>query len=295
MEKSLYCETCKKYYKSYQSLWNHKKRFHPQNILILPQSTSILPQNNSFLPQNNSDKLTCRYCDKKYSRQDNLNRHYQTCKLKIEEDIRLHKQEEENKQLRKDNDELRKMVEDLLKIKTSIINSHNTNNTNNTNNGTINNITIVPFGKENFVEVSTEDERLLILKEEGNNVLYKCIEMKHFNEKYPQFHNYMRTNNRTNEAKIYDDKIGDFKTVNKNEIVDDVIMNAEFDIDDMYELHVENINEKHKYNVRRIIDESQTPEYVENHVNQMAYDYRNRIIKTHNKNKVGTVQISDMK
>jgi hypothetical protein len=54
-------------------------------------------------------------------------------------------------------------------------------------------------------------------------------------------------------------------------------MNAEFDIDDMYELHVENINEKQKYNVRRIIDESQTPEYVENHVNQMAYDFFEKI------------------
>ena len=142
-----------------------------------------MPQKNSI----KSNKLICEYCNKDYSRKDNLHRHFQVCKLRKQEHNDVKKKEDENKQLRKDNEELRKMVEDLLKIKT-INNTNNTNNTNNgtnnTNNGTINNITIVPFGKENFVEVSTEDERLLILKEEGNNVLYKCIEMKHFNKKY---------------------------------------------------------------------------------------------------------------
>ena len=200
MEKSLYCDTCKKYYKSYQSLWNHKKRFHPQITSILPQNTSILPQINSKLPQNSSiklNKLICEYCNKDYSRKDNLHRHFQICKLrKQKEDKDIKKKEEENKMLRKDNEELRKMVEDLLKIKTinntnnGTNNTNNTNHTNNTNNGTINNITIVPFGKEKFVEVTSEKDHLLILEQNGNNVLYKCIEMKHFNEKYPQYHNY---------------------------------------------------------------------------------------------------------
>ena len=100
------------------------------------------------------------------------------------------------------------------------------------------------FGKENFVEVTTEKEHLFILKQDGNGVLYKCIEMKHFNEKLPQFHNYMRTNNRTNEAKVYDESVKDFKLSINSEVVDEVITNAEYDIDNMYDLHKNKINNK---------------------------------------------------
>jgi hypothetical protein len=109
--------------------------------------------------------------------------------------------------------------------------------------------------------------------------------MKHFNENLPQFHNYLRTNNRNNEAKIYDENVKDFKLVDKDETVDEVIMNAEYDIDDMLTLHQNKINNKHKDNVRRIIDEKATPDYVEEHVNSMAYDYRNMVMDTHKKNR----------
>ncbi len=91
-ENKFKCDVCKKYYKSYQSLWNHKKRFHTiitQNNSIQPQINSIQPQTNSIQPQDESppsyetvDKLTCEYCSKIYSRMDNLNRHKKTCKLK---------------------------------------------------------------------------------------------------------------------------------------------------------------------------------------------------------------------
>ncbi len=124
MEKSLYCEQCKRNYKSYQSLWNHRKRFHAQNDSIMPQNDSPVLQNDSILTQNDS-KIICRYCDKTYSRTNNLHRHYKTCKLKLAEDIKKQKQEIENIQLRKDNEELRKMVEDLLKMKMNMIDSHN--------------------------------------------------------------------------------------------------------------------------------------------------------------------------
>jgi hypothetical protein len=87
------------------------------------------------------------------------------------------------------------------------------------------------------VELTSEKEHLFIFKQNSNNLLYKCIEMKHFNENLPQFHNYMKTNNRTDEAKIYDENVKDFKIVNNNAIVDEVITNAEFDIDDMFNLH----------------------------------------------------------
>jgi uncharacterized Zn-finger protein len=50
-----------------------------QNTTILPQNTTILPQNTTIL----ENKLNCKYCNKKYSRKDSLNRHILTyCKEK---------------------------------------------------------------------------------------------------------------------------------------------------------------------------------------------------------------------
>ena len=227
---------------------------------------------------------------------DNLNRHKKTCKLKEdiynqneELKIKIKQQEEQILEIA----ELKKMVADLLnsKINKTTNNNNgtiNNNGTTNNNNGTINHnyITIVPFGKEKFVEVTTEKEHLFILKQNGNDVLYKCIEMKHFNEKLPQYHNYVKTNNRTDEAKIYDETVKDFKIVNNNEIVDEVITNAEFDIEDMYGLHENKINNKNKDNIKRIIDVSiPYSSHVEKTVKAMPYDNRNKVLETHKKNR----------
>jgi len=284
-ENKFHCKTCNKYYKSYQSLWHHKKRYHvnvsPNIPIISPSIPIISPiiNNESQITIKKIDKRNCNYCNKILSSYKNLHRHEQKCKLK----------DNDKTEMKKEIAELREMVAELIKNKSNNNTTNNNNGTTNNNNGTINNnnnyITIVPFGKENFVEVTSEKEHLFILKQEGNDVLYKCIEMKHFNENLPQFHNYMRTNNRTNESKIYDESVKDFKLVNKDEIVDDVITNAEFDIDDMLELHKRKINNKQKDNVSRIVEKPYSSQ-VEKTVNTMAYDYRNRVINTHNKNKM---------
>ena len=277
-ENKFKCNICNKYYKSYQSLWHHKKRYHGG----IPTLDQQIPTNNTQSKMKKTDNTNCIYCNKQFSCYNSMNRHLQTCKLKDND--------KEKTEMRKEIAELREMVAELIKQKSNTINNKTTNNNNNTtnnnNNGTINNnyITIVPFGKENFVEVTSEKEHLFILKQNGNDVLYKCIEMKHFNEKLPQFHNYMKTNNRTDEAKIYTDTVKDFKIVNNNAIVDDVITNAEYDIDDMYNLHKNKINNKQKDNIRRIVDKPYSAQ-VEKNVKSMPYDYRNIVMDTHKKNK----------
>ena len=299
-ENKFKCNICNKYYKSYKSLWNHKKKYHkdiPTYIPdISPSYTHHIPNISPEYPHNSindnsnsqpiikqTEKRNCDYCNKILSSYKNLHRHLQTCKLK--------KQEQTTEEMKKEITELKQMVAELIKNKSSMIknnnnNNNNNNNTTNNNNGTINNnyITIVPFGKENFVEVTTEKEHLFILKQDGNGVLYKCIEMKHFNENLPQYHNYMRTNNRTNEAKVYDETVKDFKLSINSEIVDDVITNAENDIGDMYDLHKNKINNKQKDNIKRITEKPYSSQ-VEKHVNTMAYDYRNMVMNTHKKNR----------
>jgi phage FluMu protein Com len=64
------CKICKKFYKTYKSLWNHNKNYHKNDN----------PQN----PQKDEDisTLNCRHCDKILSRIDNLKRHEEKCKEK---------------------------------------------------------------------------------------------------------------------------------------------------------------------------------------------------------------------
>jgi hypothetical protein len=287
-ENKFKCDVCHKYYKSYQSLWNHKKKIHsksPQDNSNKPQDNSKSPQINSIISNEPINKLTCKYCSKIYSRMDNLNRHIKACKLKEDNT------NNETAELKKEIVELKKMVADFINYKSNTINNtnngnHSNNTTNNTNNGTINNnyITIVPFTKENFVELSTQDEQLLILKQEGHNAIYKCIELKHFNDKYPQFHNFMIPNKRTNDALVYDGDIEDFKLNKKDNAVDDAITYAGFDIEEMFSLHENDINDKQKTNIERIIsDTTPTPKYVEEHISSMGYNYRNKVKNTYKK------------
>jgi hypothetical protein len=84
------CTICNKNYKTYKSLWNHKKKFH-----INPKPK--IPQNNSL--------LKCKNCDKVLSRKDNLLRHEKKCyKIKIDN---------ENLEIKKENIEIRKEMEKL--------------------------------------------------------------------------------------------------------------------------------------------------------------------------------------
>ncbi len=297
-ENKFKCDLCKKYYKSYQSLWHHKKRYHTiitQNNSFQPQNNSIQPQNNSIKPQDELvpsyetvDKLTCKYCSKIYSRIDNLNRHIKTCKVKDtlkkeNEELKLRIKQQEIQIL--EIAELKKMVAELINTKSNITNNtNNSNNTTNNNNGTINNnyITIVPFTKENFVDVSTDEEQLFILKQEGYHVVYKCIEKKHFNDKYPQFQNVMIPNKRTNDALVYDGDIEDFKLDKKLPVVEEVINQAGFDIEDMYSSHETKLNEKQKTNINKILNDTH-PKHVEENVENMCYAYRNKVKNTHRK------------
>ncbi len=87
-ENKFKCVICSKYYKSYKSLWNHKKRYHSNissNIPILsPDIPIISPQINNESIQNirKIDNKKCDYCNKILSSYKNLHRHRQTCKLK---------------------------------------------------------------------------------------------------------------------------------------------------------------------------------------------------------------------
>ena len=87
-ENQFKCNECRKYYKSYQSLWNHKKKFHSiisPNIPILSSNgENNIPILSSNIPTKikikKTDQTQCEYCNKVLSSYKNLHRHIQICK-----------------------------------------------------------------------------------------------------------------------------------------------------------------------------------------------------------------------
>jgi hypothetical protein len=153
----------------------------PPNTTNLPPNPANLPPNPANLPPKiniiNTSNLTCKYCNKIYTRKDVLLRHInERCKIKkthdnkiieennklIEQNIKINDQLIEQNikinKLKEENEELKNIVT-FNKVSNLNKNSHNTvnniGNTNNTNNTNIANIQnnnnfIVNFGSEDL-------------------------------------------------------------------------------------------------------------------------------------------------
>ena len=273
------CDTCEKNYKSYQSLWNHNKKFHkidktvrslsPQNPQLLPQSPQLLPQNPQLLPQNpqlsnktNTDTdnlIRCNYCKKKLSRIDNKTRHEKTCKKKLQSSIidELEKENETNI-LKKEIVELKNQLQEVLqtlkihpKTLKKINNNIQNNNTNNIQNNNINNIqnnniTIVKFGTEYLSELLTNNEMKYIISRIENS-LRESIKQVHFNDNRPEYKNIYITNIHDSLAYVYNGK--KFEAINKMSALSELMRNH---IDNIDEYISNEDNELSEYKMKHI-------------------------------------------
>lgn len=184
-----HCTACNKKYKSYQSLWNHNHKYHnTQN----PQTSSSLPQTSSSKLTNSSDKLsdkhikklTCDFCEKIFSRIDNLKRHKLKCdknksdKLdQIKEELR----EELKKEFQVEINKLKKPTTNI-KVHGNIIGT-------NTDNGPKQ--VIYKTGTEDMNQI-TYDEVSTIFDNEISSVI-KLIDLVNFSETKPQNHSFCST------------------------------------------------------------------------------------------------------
>ena len=214
-EKKHICNLCEKRYKTPQSLCNHKKLYHnnltqknsistlipsenTQNSSNITQLTSIyIPKNDIIIEDN---KLICNYCNKEYSRADNLKRHMKTCKSKdniikqCEALIKLNEdKDKEIKDIKQSFEKFKKQMIDMMNQKykmhpktfQKMVNSTNNSNNFSNNNITINNIKYVEYGKEELYNVFSEKEKIMILKKPGS-AIENIIKYTHLNDKYPQ-------------------------------------------------------------------------------------------------------------
>jgi len=196
------CKICIKDYSSYQSLWIHNKKFHkePSPVVSLQSQNVILSK-----PEN---KYNCNFCKKYFNNRQNKHRHEQICKMK-------------------ENNKIKQLELEIQQLKTNnnkIITTNNTNNSNNsTNNGTINNITINQFGKENMNALSVKDIKQLI---KNNNFLVDIIKMLNFNDKYPENHNFCNTSLEGKYISVLNSDTNKIEKFNKNEFYNKVLCNS---------------------------------------------------------------------
>ena len=199
------CKDCNKIYASYQSLCNHRTKYHklndnpndnPSIILDNPSIISTLSAIETVKTYN------CKQCNKEFKYFQNRWRHEKICKTKNHEIIE--------------------------KKSTQIIENQNNiqnNGTMNTNNGTINNttnITINNYGQENTSYIS-EGFMLSVIShivnsdEKINNTMPNVFRNIHLNSKHKDNNNIKINNMRSEIAKVY--KNGKWVYSDKNKIL----------------------------------------------------------------------------
>jgi hypothetical protein len=281
LSKDFHCNICDKYYKSYQSLWNHNKRFHSDITLI---STVCKPNINHVSPayQPNINHIStekqkyklieskkgcylCKFCNKEYKTNQGRWKHQKKCEksLKEENEELKHKYKMMEEKYGEQIKILSKKVEELINTNCKVhyktlqkINKqqHIENQQNNTQNiNTQNNINIIGFTKENLLELFSPKEKLNILQKKFNSLSY-IIEYTHFNKKYPQMNNIKITNLNNNIAHIYDGVKNKFIATTKDKLISDLIINRMYDIEEFKGEVMEKMTKKEKDIINRMLN-----------------------------------------
>lgn len=264
LQKVYTCIICNKNYKHRQSLYNHTKKNHTENLLNSTRNKQIstFHKLNSTSNQLSTHKYHCKYCNKGYNINQSKWKHEKTCKVKVNiemENLQLKKENEELKSsFQKEIDDLKNQIKDLMnknckihyKTLQKINNQQNIQNQHNIQN----NINIIGFNKENLIELFTEKEKLKILGKKFNSLNY-LIEYTHFNNNYPQLKNIKITNLKDNVAYKYDNKKNKFIATTKDELINDLVISRMADIDEFQTEVFDKLSLKEQSIIKKMLDD----------------------------------------
>ena len=126
------CNICNKEYKTYKSMWHHKKHIHDNKKNNDPKMTHNETKNDQCMTENDdsmdnpeenetvlklTDNTICMYCNKKFSAYTHMRRHLKICKSK-ENIIK------ENEELKQEMHEMKKSLDELKKIMLDMMNKN---------------------------------------------------------------------------------------------------------------------------------------------------------------------------
>ena len=182
------------------------KNMNPNEPKMNHSEPKMNPNEPKNIQQPKNKEYICSYCSNSYSTNSHMRRHEKTCKLK--------KENENEKNLKKQVEELKEMVEKLL------INNTGNTTTNNTNsNNTIHNtININNYGEENTKYI-TKQFIVDLLKNKPFKAIPEMIKHTHFNEEHPENQNIKITNKKEPYVKIMKDNKWELQD-RKNTITD---------------------------------------------------------------------------
>lgn len=263
-----------------------------------PKPTKNSPVSTNNTPKNN--ETTCKYCESIFTRKDSLKRHYDRCKIKNDEDNKIKKELEElkieNKRVKEETEIFKKEMAIMKKQMLEIMNKQNkihpktltkinkqlNNNTLNDNKVINNNINIIALGGESLDTLFSKNQQISIL-----NHKYQClphlIKEVHFNDSYPQFKNILITNTQNTIAYKYDNNEKKFIAIDKNDLLEDIILERMGDIETFYDNTNNELDARTKNIIQTFIDKMDTnEEYKEikkKEIKLIIYNNRNKVSK----------------
>ena len=274
-----FCPVCQKEFNSYSGMWRHKQKKHV-NKNILNIKDKKIKKIKIYI---------CDSCGFEFTKKFNLLRHTNICNEKdtknnsnsvVSNKLTDNNQSNVNKNINDSDDNemlfnkniLIELIKNLkkfnnnqnnqnnqnIKIKIKINNEINNGNIDNSINKSIDNrqqfnFNIVALGNEKLSDVLTDKEQINILKK-NYNCLEHIIKYVHFNEKYPQFHNMLINDLKSNKAFIYDDIKHDFTVIKKTDLLHNLIENRVTDIEDFYSRHSDNLQPITKNIIKKFVD-----------------------------------------
>lgn len=261
------CNICNKEYSSRQNLWKHSKKFHnndnKNSNLEVIQNNKISHPEVIQKSSNNPVKIyLCIKCNAQFKYKQGKWKHEKKCNNnKINE--QTEKLKEENELLKKEmnimKEQLMILIKKSCKIHPKTLQKIN-NTLNNNSNNTVNNTYIVQFGREKLYEVFTKKEQIDVLNC-GNLCLENLIEKAHFNAKYPQFKNILITNLQNNLAYKYNAETNNFDVLTKKELLEDIISERMFDIEEFFNNYKDDITPKMQMVIENFIKKMDTESY----------------------------------
>ena len=296
------CKYCNKEYASYASRSNHIKRKH--NTIVNQMDTNV-NQHDTIVNQmdtnihtpNKSNEFKCKICDKKYYNRQALWKHNKKCKPEDTNQIYLLKKqlkEQDNKikeELKKRDDDIELLKKQMIELmnkqnkihpKTLTKINKQLNNTLNDNKVINNNINIIALGGESLDTLFSKNKQIDIL-----NHKYQClphlIKEVHFNDSYPQFKNILITNTQNTIAYKYDKYEKKFIAIDKNDLLDDIILERMGDIETFYDNNITQLDAKTKNIIETFIEKmDNNEEYKETkkkEIKLIIYNNRNKVSK----------------
>ena len=292
------CKICNKSYTNKSGIWKHNNKYHLTESTQNNQKVTI--SNNpkvTILQPYKTEGLSCKYCSKVFKFKQGRWRHEKKCDMinndySKDEIINLLKQtiDEQKKMFEKQIIEMKNQLIETMNKKCKVhpktlqkINKQLINDNKNINNGTVNNTyNIIGLGHENLDQVFTRKEKMAILKNRFY-CLPDLVEYTHFNDKYPQFKNILITNTQNTLAYKYDTKKQQFMSINKDELLNDIVDARICDISSFYEELENAIDDKTKEIIEKVIDKIENdPAYRElkkKDIKLIIYNNRKKVIK----------------